>query len=101
LFENLVKEADSELFFHISHNLGSHPLDIVFKWILYAFVGVLDAEQVLLMWDRMIGFNSVDVIAVTAAALLTYRRRAVLAATDIKEAIVHYLTRMHLPNWAW
>ncbi|KAJ3000747.1 hypothetical protein HDV02_003549 [Globomyces sp. JEL0801] len=72
-FENLVKETNSELYFHLSHTIEIQPLEIAFKWILYAFVGILDCEQVLLMWDRIIGYDCLGLLAVTAAALLTYR----------------------------
>jgi Rab-GTPase-TBC domain len=82
LFENLLKQSDAELFFHLSYNLGINPIDIAFKWILYAFVGILEVDQVLLMWDRIVGFDNPSLLAVTAAELVVFRRDMLLASND-------------------
>jgi hypothetical protein len=85
-----LKQSDSKLFFHISYNLGLNPLDIAFKWILYAFVGILEVDQVLLLWDRIVGFDNLSLLAITAAALMLFRRDMLLAATDSNQVQVIY-----------
>lgn len=88
LFENLIKERDSALYYHMSKTLGIQPLKIGYRWILYAFVGVLDIEQVLLLWDRMIGYGESygkDLLSIVAAAIFLFRRDLLMQATCEKE----------------
>ncbi|KAH6571798.1 hypothetical protein BASA61_008997 [Batrachochytrium salamandrivorans] len=79
-FEKVLKQADAGLFHHLSSTLAYPPLDLAFKWIVYGFVGVLDCEQVLLLWDRMMGFDSLYLLPLTAVALIYYRRSQLLEA---------------------
>jgi len=52
--------------------IGINPLKTAFPWMFYSFIGYLEVSEVFLLWDRVIGFNSVDVIAIFAAALFVY-----------------------------
>ena len=53
--------------------------------MLGGFATHLEVEQVLLLWDRVIGFDSVLPLAVAAAAVVAFRRDALLAATTAEE----------------
>lgn len=88
LFENLVKQKDSELFFYLAFDLDIQPLDIAFKWILYAFVGILDIDEVLLLWDRIIAYDNLSLLPLTAAALLLYRKDQIMMCKTSEEAMV-------------
>jgi hypothetical protein len=88
LFENLLKQKHMDLFLYLHRDLGIQPLDIAFKWILYAFVGVLESDQVLLLWDRMIAFDSLEILALTAAALFSFRKDCLMLCQSKEEAIV-------------
>eukprot|EP00644_Phytophthora_capsici_P009605 jgi/Phyca11/549994/estExt2_Genewise1Plus.C_PHYCAscaffold_350037 len=72
LFEDLVVRSSPAAVFHLI-NVGLKPLDIAFPWIQCAFSGVLDIDQVLLLWDRMIGYDSLELVAIFAAALFHFR----------------------------
>lgn len=96
LFENLVKEANASLYLHLLTTLGVEPIDIAAKWIFYAFVGILDVDQVLLMWDRIVGFNSVDIVALTAAALLCFRSDMIMQCQNIQEVHVSFTNSVML-----
>lgn len=72
LFEDLVVRSSPAVVFHLL-NIGLNPLDIAFPWIHSAFSGVLDIDQVLLLWDRVIGYDSLDLVAILAAALFDFR----------------------------
>jgi hypothetical protein len=88
LFENLVKERDSALYYHLAKKLAIPPLKIAYRWILYAFVGVLDIEQVMLLWDRMIGYGEVygkDILSIAAASIILFRRDLIMEATCEKD----------------
>ncbi|RKO88029.1 hypothetical protein BDK51DRAFT_51669 [Blyttiomyces helicus] len=87
-FENLLKQADSPLYFHLAHTLQSPPLSIAFRWLMFGFVGVLDVEQVLLLWDRVIAFDRAELFSVVAAAVFLFRRDALVAARSLKDVEV-------------
>ncbi|POM75504.1 TBC1 domain family member 19 [Phytophthora palmivora] len=72
LFEDLVVRSSPAAVFHLI-NIGLKPLDIAFPWIQSAFSSILDIDQVLLLWDRVIGYGSLEVVAIFAAALFHFR----------------------------
>ena len=37
-------------------------LRIAFKWLIRAFSGFLASDQVLLLWDRILAYNSLDIL---------------------------------------
>ncbi|DBA00894.1 TPA: hypothetical protein N0F65_006094 [Lagenidium giganteum] len=87
LFEDLVMRSASTTVFHLL-NVGIKPLEIVFPWIQSAFSGVLQIEQVLLLWDRVIGYDSLELVPVLAAALFHFRAdelEAVATMNDVRE----------------
>lgn len=81
LFESLVSTTAPHVGYHLAH-LGPEaaPLRFAFPWIVSGFVGFLRADQVLWLWDRVLGFDSVELIAILAAAILAFRARLVLSA---------------------
>lgn len=40
-----------------------HRLRISFKWMVRAFSGYLATDQLLLLWDRILGYNSLEILA--------------------------------------
>lgn len=38
-------------------------LRIAFKWIVRAFSGYLSTDQLLLLWDRILGYDSLEIVA--------------------------------------
>jgi hypothetical protein len=85
LFEDLVARSTPAAAFHLV-NAGISPLEIAFPWIQSAFSGVLEIQQVLLLWDRVVGFDSPEIIAYLAAALFHFRASELLHATT-REAV--------------
>ncbi len=88
LFENLLKQRDAQLYFYLVFELDIQPLDLAFKWILYAFVGIFEVDQILLLWDRIISYNSIDLLSLTAAALFYYQRDNLLKCQTSDEVHV-------------
>jgi hypothetical protein len=101
LFENLLKEKDAALFHYMSHTLGIQPLKVAYRWILYAFVGVLGINEVLLLWDRMIGYGEVygkDLLSIAAVSIVLFRRNRLMEAKcekDVK-ALFRDLTNLKI-----
>ncbi|RLN74905.1 hypothetical protein BBJ28_00015186 [Nothophytophthora sp. Chile5] len=85
LFEELVVRSSPAAVFHLL-NIGLKPLDIAFPWIQSAFSGVLDIEQVLLLWDRVVGYDSLELVAIFAAALFHFRANELERVTSREEA---------------
>lgn len=84
LFEELIVRSSASTVFHLI-NMGIQPLDIAFPWIQSAFSGVLEIDQVLLLWDRVIGFDSLELIAIFAAALFHFRAEELEAVTTMED----------------
>ena len=40
-----------------------HRLQLVFQWFVTAFAGQLECQELLLLWDRIVGFDSLDILA--------------------------------------
>lgn len=38
-------------------------LRIAFKWMVRAFSGYLSTDQLLLLWDRILGYESLEIVA--------------------------------------
>ncbi|KAM7450406.1 hypothetical protein ABFA07_001966 [Porites harrisoni] len=85
LFENLLQTHEPALFYHLKE-VGAHPLRLAFNWIIYAFAGYLNTEQLLLLWDRIFAYDSMELLAVLAMAILSYRRTNLLEVTNLQAA---------------
>jgi len=86
LFESLLFTVAPHIGYHLAE-LGpdASPLRIAFPWIVHGFVGYLRADQVLWLWDRVIGFDSTEVIGILAAAVFVFRSRLVLNASTAED----------------
>eukprot|EP00762_Andalucia_godoyi_P000259 ANDGO_03098.mRNA.1 hypothetical protein SPRG_03265 len=84
LFEVLVQHRAPQVFVHLN-SLGIPPLEIAFRWIVHAFADVLDIDQLFLLWDRILGFDSLYVIPVLAAAIFAFRSKPLLAAQCVED----------------
>lgn len=86
-FENLLKQSDAYLFYHLKNVINIEPLSVAYGWIIYGFVGILEPDQVLTLWDRMIGYNDCLILSVLAAAIFVFRRDSLLRAVNEKEVM--------------
>lgn len=85
-FEELVSTQEPRLFYHMAVTLNCPPLKIAFPWIVTAFSGYLEVEEVLLLWDRIIGFDSALIVSLLAAAIFVFRKEQILEAKSAEEA---------------
>ena len=58
--------------------LGINPLKTVFPWIYYAFVGVLEVDQIYFIYDRVMGFESMEIFSVMAAGIFSFRANMII-----------------------
>lgn len=97
LFESLIFTSVPHVVYHLVQ-LGpdTAPLRFAFPWIVYSFIGCLRAEQVLILWDRIVGFNSTELIAVLAAAIFVFRSRLLLNAHTAQDVETVFSDISHL-----
>ncbi|KAM6441505.1 TBC1 domain family member 19 isoform 1-T1 [Liasis olivaceus] len=85
LFESLLQTHLPQLFYHL-REIGAQPLRISFKWMVRAFSGYLATDQLLLLWDRILGYNSLEILAVLAAAVFAFRAGNLMEVTSLAAA---------------
>ncbi|XP_069781111.1 TBC1 domain family member 19 isoform X8 [Narcine bancroftii] len=101
LFETLIQTYLPQLFYHL-REIGAQPLRISFKWMVRAFSGYLATDQLLFLWDRILGYNSLEILAarmkiinisgwspssrLLAAAVFAYRAENLMEATSLAAA---------------
>ncbi|XP_067293435.1 TBC1 domain family member 19 isoform X2 [Pseudorasbora parva] len=84
-FERLLQTHLPQLFYHL-REIGAQPLRIAFKWIVRAFSGYLSTDQLLLLWDRILGYGSLEIVAVLAAAVFAFRAENLMEVTSLASA---------------
>ncbi|KAJ9506421.1 hypothetical protein QJQ45_004919 [Haematococcus lacustris] len=85
-YEDLLLELEPELSRHLQH-LGMPLAALALPWITRAFVGYLPVEEVLLLWDRIIGLDSLLPLALLAAAVVCFRRQVLLSCQSSREVL--------------
>ncbi|XP_060080026.1 TBC1 domain family member 19-like [Ylistrum balloti] len=97
LFETLLQIHEPELYFHLK-TVGCHPLKISFKWLVRAFSGYLSSDQVLLLWDRILAHSSLEILAVLAVAIFSFRKTNLMKVQSYNaaEAVLADLTTLQV-----
>ena len=88
-FVKLLEDIEPELCAHLCR-LGAAPVAIALPWLAAAFVDVLPVQEVLQLWDRVIGFDDVMLLPAAAAAVLAWRSQALRAcgsAAEVSEVL--------------
>ncbi|CAL1539772.1 unnamed protein product [Lymnaea stagnalis] len=85
LFETLLQAEEPELFYHLKQ-VNCQPLKIAFKWLMRAFSGFLSSDQVLLLWDRILAFDSLEILPVLAVAIFSFRKTNLLKVQSMNTA---------------
>jgi hypothetical protein len=67
------------------NTLGINPLKTAFHWIYYSFVNVLEVDQVFLIFDRILGFETLEVLPVLAAGIFSFRANLIVACQSQEE----------------
>ena len=76
-FEDLLFALNPSLFLHLL-SIGVDPLQVAFPWIHLAFSNVLEAEQLLLLWDRLVGYDDLTILSLFAASIFLFRSEVLL-----------------------
>ncbi|KAJ0055456.1 hypothetical protein NL108_003824, partial [Boleophthalmus pectinirostris] len=84
-FERLLQTHLPQLFYHL-RQIEAQPLRIAFKWMVRAFSGYLSTDQLLLLWDRILGYDSLEIVSVLAAAVFAFRAENLMEVTSLASA---------------
>jgi len=84
-FEHLLIHANHKLYLHLC-KIGLKPLHVALPWIQLGFVGLLEVDQVLCLWDRMFGYMDATLLAVFAVAVFLFRAVPLFQCTSQAEA---------------
>eukprot|EP00605_Chrysophyceae_sp_TOSAG23-4_P002110 GSChrysophyteH1.ASY1.ANO1.2336.1 assembled CDS len=85
-FENLLITMHPSLFLHLL-KIGVQPLLIAMPWLQFGFVGLLEIDQVLHLWDRVLGYEDPCILAVFAVAVFLTRGESIMTTTVPAEAV--------------
>ncbi|XP_019697461.1 TBC1 domain family member 19 isoform X2 [Harpegnathos saltator] len=77
LFERLLQCHEPQLWTHFK-NIHIQPIRIVFKWLMRGFSGHLPPEQLLYLWDLILGYDSLEIIPLLAVTILSFRKENLL-----------------------
>jgi len=53
-------------------------IKLVFKWLIRGFSGHLPPEQLLYLWDLILGYDSLEIVPLLAVAILSFRKENLL-----------------------
>ncbi|XP_055639366.1 TBC1 domain family member 19 isoform X2 [Toxorhynchites rutilus septentrionalis] len=93
LFEKLLQTHEPQLWSHF-RELQIQPIRVVFKWLMRAFSGHLPPEQLLTLWDLILGYDSLEILSLLALIILSFRRESVMQVVSLEniEAILSDLS---------
>lgn len=57
---------------------------VVFKWLMRAFSGHLPPDQLLFLWDAILGYDSLDILPLLAVAILSFRKENIFQVNTIQ-----------------
>ncbi|KAG7207128.1 hypothetical protein KM043_001002 [Ampulex compressa] len=77
LFERLLQCHEPHLWAHF-RNIGVQPVRVVFKWLVRGFSGHLPPEQILHLWDLILGYDTLEIVPLLAASILSFRKENLL-----------------------
>ena len=83
-FEDLLQIYEPEVCYHLNQ-LSINPLKIAFQWIFYGFIGYLEIDQLYLLWDRIVGFENLEILAILAASIFVFRANLILNCSNQEE----------------
>ena len=88
LVEAQLQQLSPHLSAHL-HQLGTPAARLAAPWVAFAFASYLPPEQTLLLWDRVIGFDSLELLPALATAVFLFHEAALLQAADYED--VHHV----------
>lgn len=64
--------------------LFSDRIRVVFKWLMRAFSGHLQPQELLILWDLILGYDSLEILALLAIIILSFRKESLMQVSSIE-----------------
>jgi hypothetical protein len=62
---------------------------VVLKWLMRGFSGHLPPDQLLDLWDLVLGYDSLEVMPILAVAILSFRKDNLLDVDTVQNIEVY------------
>ncbi|XP_067626036.1 TBC1 domain family member 19 isoform X2 [Eurosta solidaginis] len=82
LFEKLLQAHEPSLWSHF-RELQIQPIRVVFKWLMRAFSGHLPPDQLLILWDLILGYDSLEILSLFAIIILSFRKESLMQVNTL------------------
>ena len=86
LFENLIHSREPTMWEHVRVKLAVHPAEYVVPWLTTAFSGFLEIDQLLVLWDRVVGYADSRVLVLLAVGIWVLRAKVLLKCGTARDA---------------
>ncbi|CAH0669322.1 unnamed protein product [Spodoptera exigua] len=83
LYERLLEANEPLLWIHF-RNININPIRVVFKWLMRAFSGHLPPDQLLLLWDAILGYDCLEILPLLALAILSFRKENIFQVNTLQ-----------------
>lgn len=60
------------------NKIGMDPLTLAFPWMMYCFIGYLEVEQLLLLFDRLLGYNDLELLPILAVSIIVSKKSEII-----------------------
>ena len=57
---------------------------MIFKWLMRGFSGHLHPEQLLILWDLILGYDSLEILSLLAIIILSFRKESLMQVSSIE-----------------
>lgn len=64
--------------------LFHYSIRVVFKWLMRAFSGHLPPQQLLTLWDLILGFDSLEILSLLAIIILSFRKESLMHVSSLE-----------------
>ena len=55
-------------------------MNIAFPWMMYCFIGYLEVEQLFQLFDRLLGYNDLELLPILAASIIISKKNEIVKA---------------------
>ncbi|XP_053600516.1 TBC1 domain family member 19 [Plodia interpunctella] len=83
LYERLLEANEPLLWIHF-RNININPVRVVFKWLMRAFSGHLPPDQLLLLWDAILGYDCLEILPLLALAIISFRKENIFQVNTLQ-----------------
>ncbi|XP_026747469.1 TBC1 domain family member 19 isoform X1 [Trichoplusia ni] len=83
LYERLLEANEPLLWIHF-RNININPIRVVFKWLMRAFSGHLPPDQLLLLWDAILGYDCLEILPLLALSILSFRKENIFQVNTLQ-----------------